>query len=99
MFRGSIDVSGIDPQEVVKRYRSRVSLFARILMTAERVIYPDRSEAIFVIVSELVRVGASDAAIASVLLVNPHFVEKHGNDLAMAKREIVCIRAKVEAGR
>ena len=95
MFQGSVDVSGIDPQEIIERYRSRVSLFARALMTAKRIIYPDRSEAIFVITSELVRVGASNAEIASVLLINPHFVEKHGNNLAMAEREIVCIRAKV----
>jgi hypothetical protein len=72
---------------------------ARTLMTATRVIYPDRSEAIFVIVSELVVADATDSEIASVLIINPHFVEKHGDNLAMVEREIVCIRSKVEAGQ
>ena len=96
---GSITIAGIDTQDVMRRYRRSMSLFARTLMAATRVLYPDRSEAIFIIVSELITAGAADPEIASVLIINPHFVEKHGHDLAMAEREIVSIRSKMEAGR
>jgi hypothetical protein len=68
-------------------------------MEASRVIYPDRSKAIFIMVSDLVTRGASDAEIVAMLLDNPHFLSKHGNDVSMAEREVVHIRAKVEAGQ
>lgn len=96
---GSLAITETDPNAVIRRYGGTMSLFARTLMTAPRVIYPDRSEAIFIIVSELITKGATDSDIASILMVNPHFVEKHGHDLAIAEREIVCIRSKVEAGQ
>lgn len=90
-----LDPSRFEIASVVTRYRRKVSLFARSLMEARRVIYPDRSEAIYVIASELICAGADNDEIACVLLDNPHFVEKHGANLAMAEREIFTIRAKL----
>ncbi len=92
---GELDPSRCESVDVIKRYRRKVSLFARSLMEAQRVIYPDRSEAIYVITSELICAGADNDEIARVLLDNPHFVEKHGANLAMAEREILTIRAKL----
>lgn len=92
---GELDPSRFESANVIKRYRRKVSLFARSLMEAQRVIYPDRSEAIYVITSELICAGAENDEIACVLLDNPHFVEKHGANLAMAEREILTIRAKL----
>lgn len=81
--------------EVIKRYRRQVSLFARTLMNAQRVIYPDRSEAIYVIVLEMINAGAENDEIGCTLLANPHFLDKHGDNEAMAEREILTIRAKL----
>lgn len=92
---GEFDPTRFEVVEVIKRYRRKVSLFARTLMEAKRQIYPDRSEAIYVIVSELVAAGAEDDQIGCVMLSNPHFLEKHGDDWVMAEREIVTIRAKL----
>lgn len=92
---GELDPSRCESTDVITRYRRKVSLFARSLMEAKRIIYPDRSDAIYVITSELIGAGTEDDEIACVLLDNPHFVEKHGANLAMAEREILTIRAKL----
>lgn len=92
---GELDPSRFESTDVIKRYRRKVPLFARSLMDAQRVIYPDRSEAIYVITSYLIGAGAENDEIACVLLDNPHFVEKHGANFAIAAREILTIRAKL----
>ena len=92
---GEFDPTRFEAADLLKRYRRKVSLFTRTLMEAKRVIYPDRSEAIYVIVSDLVTAGAENDEIGRILLSNPHFLEKHGFNIAMVEREIVTIRAKV----
>jgi len=92
---GALDPSRFESADVIKRYRRKVSLFARSLMEAKRIIYPDRSVAIYVITSELIRAGSENDEIACVLLDNPHFVEKHGANLVITEREILTIRAKL----
>ncbi|KUR79066.1 hypothetical protein AQZ49_06540 [Novosphingobium sp. FSW06-99] len=96
---GSADLTGLDSKEIIQRYRKHLELRARTLTMATRAIYPDRSDAIFIIVSAFVLAGATDAEIVCVILANPHFLEKHGDNQPMAEREVVTIRAKVEAGR
>ncbi len=90
-------VNDANATEVMARYRRQMSCFARNLMEADRVIFPDRSHAIYVVVSSLVEAQATDVEIASVLLVNPHFLQKHGANAAIAEREILSIRAKFGA--
>ena len=92
-----INPTAFDPVEVIKRYRRKVRLEVRHLLTAVRVLRGDRSKRVFQIVAELVAVGASDDEIASVLWVNPYFLDKWGRDVAALERQIHRIRALVEA--
>ncbi|HEY9090636.1 DNA-primase RepB domain-containing protein [Parasphingorhabdus sp.] len=92
---GKFDPTRFEATVLIRRYRRKVSLFARTLMEANRVIYPDRSAAIYVIVSDLVIAKAENDEIGCILISNPHFLEKHGSNIAMAEREILTIRAKM----
>lgn len=94
-----LDTSGIDAQSVMRRYERCLTAFERAMMTATFVNYPDRSDAIHAVVSGLVRAGAENREIFSVLFVNPHFLQKHGCNHEMAAREIASARGKAEEGR
>lgn len=84
---------------VMRRYRARMGLEAGTLMTAKRVMRGDRSGAVFLIAAKMIEVGALDDEIACVLLANPYFVSKWGDDLAEAHRQISRIRTQTETGR
>lgn len=94
---GNIQIAGLDPYEIMRRYRRKMGLQAGALMTATRVMRPDRSGAVYLIVVGLLQAGAQDAEIAAVLLVNPYFTSKWGTDLAKAEDQILRIRARWEA--
>ena len=94
-----IDPAQHDPYEVMRRYRRAMGLQAGTLMTAKRVMRGDRSGAVYLIVIGMIDAGAGDSEIAAVLLVNPYFTSKWGNDLAKAQDQIVRIRARWEADR
>lgn len=96
---GSIQITGLDPIRIMQRYRRKMGIQAGTLMTATRVMRPDRSGAVYLIVMGMIAAGAQDAEIAAVLLVNPYFTSKWGSDLAKAEDQIVRIRARREAGR
>lgn len=95
----SLNLDGLDPYEIMRRYRGKVGLQAGTLMTATRVRRLDRSGAVYMIVVSLLQAGAQSAEIAAVLLVNPYFTSKWGVDLAMAEDQIARIRARWEAGQ
>lgn len=95
----AVDLNGIDAANVKKEYRKAIGLQARTLVTGDRMTYPDRSAAIYVIVSAFIKAGATNSQVAAVLLSNIYFLDKHGPDLEIAKQEIGRIRAKVEARR
>lgn len=94
-----IDIAGLEPAQIMRRYRRRMGLQAGTLMTSTRVRRPDRSGAVYIIVVSLIQAGAQDAEIAAVLQVNPYFTSKWGADLAKAEDQIVRIRTRWEAGR
>lgn len=95
----SLQIDALDPSEIMRRYRRKIGLQAGTLMTAARVTRADRSGAVYMIVVSLFEAGAQDAEIAAVLLVNPFFTDKWGNDLAKAEEQISRIRARWECVR
>ncbi len=96
---GTIDIEGIDPREVMRRFRRPMGLAAGTLMTAERVMRTDRSGAVFAIVMGMIEAGAEDAEIAAVLLVNPYFTSKWGTSLDKAKEQIIAGRTRAGKSR
>lgn len=96
---GEIEIAGLDPFKIMRRYRRKMGLQAGTLMTATRVMRPDRSGAVYLIVVGMIEAGAEDSEIATVLLVNPYFNSKWGADLAKAEDQIFRIRARLEGGQ
>lgn len=96
---GDIEITGLDPFRIMRRYRRKMGLQAGTLMTATRVMRPDRSGAVYLIVIGMIEAGADDCEIAAVLLVNPYFNSKWGTDLDNAEEQILRIRARLEGGR
>lgn len=96
ILSAGINIDGQDAQSIMRRYRRSVGLSAGSLMMANRVMRPDRSGAVFCIVSGLIDAGASDTEIAAALLVNPYFTSKWGTDIAKAEEQIARIRLRVE---
>jgi hypothetical protein len=76
-----------------------MGLPAGALMTARRVLRGDRSGAVFVIVSGLIKAGAPDDDIVTVLADNPYFIDKWGTDRARAEQEVDTIRTRLEGRR
>jgi len=91
--------SGDEAAAIMARYRRSMGLPAGALMNARQVLRGDRSGAVFQIVSGLIKAGAPDADIATVLVANPYFIDKWGTDRARAEREVETIRARLEGGR
>lgn len=94
-----IDPFKYDPQEVIEKYRKGMSPFPRSLLTAGRVIFPDKSNALYAMITELVRLAATNDEIASAMRENPHFTHRDGMTLDALCADILRIRAKWEAGR
>lgn len=88
-----------EPAEVLRRYGRAVGLEVCQLIRANTAWRPDRSKRVFQIVAALVDAGADDDQIASILWVNPYFVEKWGQDVAAIEAEIGRIRGRRESGR
>lgn len=96
---GDIDPFKHDPIAIMRRYRRRMGLSAGTLMSAKRIIHPDRSAAVASIIAKLIELGAADDEIASVLWVNVYFNAKWPDNRQELERQIVKIRGDVEAGR
>ncbi|WP_460988004.1 DNA-primase RepB domain-containing protein [Sphingobium sp. TomTYG75] len=95
----NVEITGVDPYKIMRRYRRKMGLRAGALMTATRVMRPDRSGAVYLIVVGMIEAGAEDSEIAAVLLMNPYFNSKWGTDLVKAEDQILRIRARLEAGQ
>lgn len=94
-----IDPFKHEPKEVIEKYRRRLEQFPRILLTAKRVLYRDKSKAIYAAISDLVRLSATNDEIAAALRDNPHFTERENMTLDDLCADILRIRAKREAGQ
>lgn len=94
----SIDPFKHDPKEIIAKYRRRMDPFPRAMLTADRVLYPDKSDALYAMISNLVRLDASNDEIAAALRDNPHFTERENMSLDDLCADILRIRAKREAG-
>jgi hypothetical protein len=94
-----IDPFKHDPNDVIGKYRKRMSPFPRSLLIAGWVIYPDKSNALYAVITELVRLAATNNEIASVLRENPHFTHRDGMTLKALCADILRIRAKWEKGQ
>lgn len=95
----TLPASGDDARIIMRRYRRLMGLPAGALMTARRVLRPDRSTAVFLIVAGLIEAGAPDADIVTVLLDNPYFLDKWGYDPDKAEGEVTRIRARIGGAR
>jgi hypothetical protein len=76
-----------------------MGLQAGTLMTAKRVLRPDRSGAVFSIVAGMIAAGARNFEIVAVLLVNPYFISKWGSDVGAAEDQVARIRARLGDAR
>jgi hypothetical protein len=96
---GDIDPLAHDPVKIMKKYRRSVGLVAGTLMMANGVRRGDRSGCVFLIASAMMKAGATDHEVASVLWVNPYFISKWGRDLGALENEIVRIRGRSEVAQ
>lgn len=94
-----ISIDGLDYPEIVRRYRRPMGLLAGSLMTSRSVRRHDRSGVVCLIISWLIRLGATDAEIAVVLVNNVYFVSKWGTDLDTAFDQIARIRVRSVVSR
>jgi hypothetical protein len=82
-------------REVIRRYRSKLAWKYLFRMEDNRVVSPDRSRIIFMIVAELDHAGASPDEIASVVWRSPYFVDKHGQSRRRLNEELSRILSKI----
>lgn len=94
-----IDPFKHDPQAVIEKYRKRMSPFPRAMLTADRVTFPDKSNALYAMITELAGLDATNDEIAAGLRENPHFLHRDGMTLDALCADILRIRAKWEAGQ
>lgn len=81
--------------DVLRKHRSKLSASARTVIRHDRVLAPDRSKWIFMMVSELHGAGATLDEIASVVWGSPYFRDKYGNNLNALERQVSNIIAKI----
>ena len=84
-----------DPAAIMDKYRRAMSLFARSAMEARRIIWHDKSEAVFAIACERIKQRATDDEVGCVLWDNPHFVRR-GQNIKNLEAEIARARAKTQ---
>ena len=93
----AVDPEGHDRLDVWRKYRGKCGPCASILLRDDRVRMPDRSRAIFMMVTGLHKAGASDDEIAGALWTSPYFLDKYGHDLTALNVEVARIISKLEA--
>ena len=81
--------------QVLKRYRKFLHPKVRTLISNRKAYEPDKSAQIFHIIIGLHEAGASPDEIASVLWINPYFIEKHGRNLGKLNEEIARVISKL----
>jgi hypothetical protein len=88
-----------NPLDVLRKYSSKLSASARTVIRHDRVMVPDRSKWIFVMVTELFEAGATLDEIASVVWLSPYFRDKYGNSPKALERQVSNIVAKSEVAK
>ena len=81
--------------DVLRKHRSKLSASARTVIRHNRVLAPDRSKWIFMMVAELHEAGATLDEIARVVWGSPYFRDKYGNNLNALERQVSNIIAKI----
>lgn len=81
--------------DVWRKYRSKLSVSARTVIRHSRVLAPDRSKWIFVMVTELHEAGATLDEISSVIWDSPYFLDKYGRNRKALERQISNIINKI----
>lgn len=81
--------------DVWRRHRSKLSISARTVIRHNKVLAPDRSKWIFVMVAELFEAGATLDEIASVIWDSPYFLDKYGQNRKELERQISNIVSKI----
>lgn len=81
--------------DVLRKHRSKLSASARTVIRHNRVLAPDRSKWIFLMVTELHEAGATLDEIASVVWDNPYFLDKYGQNRNALERQVSNIITKI----
>lgn len=84
-----------DRLDVLRKYSSKLSASARTVIRHDRVMAPDRSKWIFVMVTELFEAGAATDEIACVVWGSPYFLDKYGENQKALKRQVSNIIGKI----
>lgn len=85
-----------DRLDILRKYHSKLSSSARTVIRHKRVMAPDRSKWVFVMIAELHEAGATVNEIASVVWSSPYFREKYGDNLKALERQVSSVMAKSE---
>jgi hypothetical protein len=88
-----------DRDEVIGKYKTRLTPSRTRLMKDTAVRSKDRSRIIFMIVAALHSAGAYPDEIGAVLWQSPYFISKHGHDGKKLTSEIQRITSKLEASK
>lgn len=83
-------------RRILKKYRRSLTLMPRALLGHERLLYPDRSNAIFVMVAGLHEAGATRHEIHVALWNSVYFLDKYGEDRWALETEVSRIIGKLE---
>ncbi|WP_222869700.1 hypothetical protein ROLI_030230 [Roseobacter fucihabitans] len=84
-----------DRLDVLRKYRAKLSASARTVIRHNRVMAPDRSKWIFVMVTELFEAGATIDEIASVVWSSAYFLDKYGQNRTALERQVSNIICKI----
>jgi len=83
-------------QRILNKYRARLALMPRSLLGHKKLMYPDRSAAIYSIVAGLHEAGATRREIQIALWNNVYFIGKYGHDRNRLEEELSRILGKLE---
>lgn len=88
--RRAIGTTSLSAQRIITKYRRYVPPSILLLLTNKAMSpdWPDRSKAIYLIVTAFHDARAKPAEIVTVLVSNPYFVSKHGTDAENAWDEV-----------
>lgn len=93
----AIGTTSLSAQRIITKYRRYVppSILSLLTNKAMSPDWPDRSKAIYLIVTALHDARAKPAEIVKLLITNPYFVSKHGSNADIAFDEVNRIISKL----
>ncbi|NOE32177.1 DNA-primase RepB domain-containing protein [Ruegeria sp. HKCCD7318] len=86
-------------RRILKKYHLKLTLMPRSLLGHDRLLYPDRSDAIYAMVAGLYEVGAMRDEIDVAIWNSIYFLDKYGEDRRALETEVSRIVHKLEAKR